>query len=64
MKELNYLIISPDMVWQWYYDQLGGKHFKELTGKEAQLFIEILKTKRNLYIEDILPPIQIFGNQE
>ena len=59
MEELNYTIISPDMVWQWYYDKLGAKHFKELLGKEAQKFIHILETKKEIYIEDIMPVIQI-----
>jgi hypothetical protein len=54
MKELNYLIISRDMVWQWYYDPCKGKHFRELLGKEAQLFVRILETGKEVYIEDIL----------
>jgi hypothetical protein len=54
MKELNYLIISRDMVWQWYYDPCRGKHFRELLGKDAQLFIRILETGKEVYIEDIL----------
>jgi len=54
MKELNYIIISRDMVWQWYYDPCKGKHFRELLGKEAQLFVRILETGKEVYIEDIL----------
>lgn len=54
MKELNYLIISRDMVWQWYYDPFNGKHFKELLGKEANLFVRMLETGKEIYIEDIL----------
>lgn len=64
MKELNYIIVSSDMVWQWYYDALGGKHFRELLGKDAQVFIEILKTKKDLFIEDILPEIKKADNQD
>ena len=63
MKELNYLIISPEMVWQWYYDELGGKHFKELLDKEAKFFINILETKRDVYIEDIIPQSTISGDR-
>ncbi|WP_221391203.1 hypothetical protein [Dyadobacter sp. NIV53] len=63
MKELNYIIISTELVWQWYYDQHKGKHFRELTGKDARHFVEILNTKQNLYIEDILPESQIRGEQ-
>ena len=54
MEELNYTIIAPEMVWQWYYDESGGKHFKELLGKEAQMFVKILNTKKEIFIEDIL----------
>jgi len=54
MKELNYIIISRDMVWQWYYDPCKGKHYRELLGKEAQLFVRILETGKEVYIEDIL----------
>ena len=59
MEELNYTIVSPDMVWQWYYDKMGSKHFKELLGKQAQTFIRILESKKEIYIEDILPVIQV-----
>lgn len=55
MKELNYLIVSKEMVWQWYYDSCNGKHFRELIGKDALLFIQILESGRDVYIEDILP---------
>ena len=55
MEELNYLIVAPEMVWQWYYDENGAKHFKELLGREAQFFVKILNTKKDIYIEDILP---------
>lgn len=59
MEELNYTIISQDMVWQWYYDKLGAKHFKELLGKDAQKFIHILETRKEIYIEDILPVVHV-----
>jgi len=59
MEELNYAIISSDMVWQWYYDKLGSKHFKELLGREAHAFIHILESKKEVYIEDILSVNQI-----
>ncbi|TDE10215.1 hypothetical protein [Dyadobacter psychrotolerans] len=58
MRELNYIIISTEMVWQWYYDPCKGKHFKELLGKEARFFISILETKKDIYIEDILPQLK------
>jgi len=57
MEELNYIIVAPDMVWQWYYDKSGTKHFKELLGRDAQFFVKILTTKKDIYIEDILPSI-------
>ena len=63
MEELNYIIISTELVWQWYYDKYKGKHFRELTGKDARHFIEILNTKAHIYIEDILPSNQIRGEQ-
>jgi len=59
MEELNYTIISQDMVWQWYYDKLGAKHFKELLGKDAQKFIHILESRKEIYIEDILPAVDV-----
>jgi hypothetical protein len=55
MEELNYVIVSPEMVWQWYYDSNRSKHFKELLGKEAQTFIQLLESGRELYIEDLFP---------
>ena len=55
MEELNYIIISPEMVWQWYYDENRGKHFKELLGQDARTFIKLLESGREVYIEDILP---------
>ena len=63
MEELNYIIVSPELVWQWYYDEHKGKHFRELTGKNAKHFIEILNTKPNIYIEDILFLNRIWGDQ-
>jgi hypothetical protein len=56
MEELNYTIISKDMVWQWYYDPCKGKHFRELLGKDAEMFIRILETGKQVYIEDIISP--------
>jgi len=40
MKNLNFTIISEEMIWLWYYDELGNKHLKELLGKEAKDFIQ------------------------
>jgi hypothetical protein len=57
MKELNYLIVSPQIVWQWYFDSHRGKHFKELSGKEADDFIKLLGSGQEIYIEDILPAV-------
>lgn len=54
MKELNYRIIAPEMVWQWYYDENKEKHFRELLGKDAQKFIQMIVTDKEVYIEDIL----------
>jgi hypothetical protein len=40
MEKLHYAIVSEEMVWLWYYDELGGKHIKELLDKEARSFIK------------------------
>ncbi|WP_166444441.1 hypothetical protein [Dyadobacter bucti] len=40
MKKLNFTIISEEMIWLWYYDELGNKHLKELLGKEARDFMQ------------------------
>lgn len=40
MKKLNFTIISEEMIWLWYYDELGNKHLKELLGKEAKEFMQ------------------------
>lgn len=46
MKNLNYAIVSEEMVWLWYYDQFGGKHFKELLAKEAVNFVKEIGTNQ------------------
>jgi len=46
MKNLNFTIISEQMIWLWYYDELGNKHLKELLGKEAKDFIQDFTTKK------------------
>jgi hypothetical protein len=38
--ELQFVIVSEEMVWQFYYDESGSKHFRELTGRDARKFIE------------------------
>lgn len=43
MASVNFTIVASDMVWQWYYDELGGKHVRELIGREASRFIDDLK---------------------
>ncbi|KQS26810.1 hypothetical protein ASG33_19875 [Dyadobacter sp. Leaf189] len=42
MEKLHYLIVSEEMVWLWYYDQLGGKHIKELLARDAMDFLKNL----------------------
>ena len=44
MSYTNYTIVAPDMVWQWYYDELGTKNVRELLGRDAIRFIENSKT--------------------
>ena len=46
MQTLNYAIVSEDMVWLWYYDQFGSKHFKELLAKEATNFIKEIALRK------------------
>ncbi len=55
IQELNYIIVSREMVWQWYYDTLHGKHFRELIGPQATQFINKIESGEDVYIEDILP---------
>jgi hypothetical protein len=38
--ELQFVIVSKEMVWQFYYDESGSKYFRELTGRDARKFIE------------------------
>ncbi|CAG5068812.1 hypothetical protein DYBT9623_01544 [Dyadobacter sp. CECT 9623] len=42
MKTLHYTIVSEEMVWLWYYDELHAKHFKELLDYDARTFIKEL----------------------
>ncbi|REA57042.1 hypothetical protein DSL64_24825 [Dyadobacter luteus] len=53
--QLHYYISGNGLVWQWYYDENRGKHFKELLGQDARTFIKLLESGREVYIEDILP---------
>lgn len=39
MTGLHYSIVSEKMVWIWYYDDLGAKHFKELLADDAVAFV-------------------------
>jgi hypothetical protein len=64
MKELNYIIISPEMVWQWYYGPCKEKNFRELLGGDARAFIKILKTRDEIFIEDILPLTAVLKHNE
>ncbi len=46
MTGLHYSIVSEKMVWIWYYDQLGGKHLKELLADDAAAFIRQQEPKK------------------
>jgi hypothetical protein len=43
MASFQHTIVAAEMVWQWYFDQTGTKHVRELLGKEAIKFIEDLR---------------------
>ncbi|WP_035333122.1 hypothetical protein [Dyadobacter crusticola] len=43
MEKLHYTIVSEEMVWLWYYDQLGSKHIKELLARDAMDFVKNMK---------------------
>lgn len=47
MKETYYVIVAPQMVWQWYYDENGGKCFRELLGTDAAGFIASVSNAGN-----------------
>lgn len=40
----HYSIVSEKMVWIWYYDDFGGKHFKELLADDAAAFVSRAET--------------------
>jgi hypothetical protein len=40
MMLTHYTIVTQEMVWQWYYDEMGDKHVRELLGKQAAAFIQ------------------------
>ncbi|GLU53476.1 hypothetical protein [Dyadobacter frigoris] len=44
---LHYVIVTEKMVWQFYYDEYGSKHFRELLGDEARKFIESIPVETN-----------------
>ena len=46
MTGLHYSIVSEKMVWIWYYDELGGKHLKELLADDAVAFVKRIETGR------------------
>jgi hypothetical protein len=48
MKNVNFTIISEEMIWLWYYDELGNKHLKELLGREAKDFIQDFTSSKAL----------------
>lgn len=52
MKNLNFTIVSEEMIWLWYYDELGTKHLKELLGKDAREFIKDFTTKKEALKKD------------
>lgn len=55
MQTLNYTIVSEEMVWLWYYDQLQGKHFKELLDREARTFIaEIGVRQQHVQMQELV----------
>lgn len=56
MKETYYMIVGPKMVWQWYYDEKGGKNIRELLGYEAVRFIENIPSQAKC-VENTLQPI-------
>jgi len=61
MTVLNFTIVASDMVWQWYLDELGNKHVREIIGREAVKFIEELKFTTNEVQKTILVPKEIEG---
>ncbi|MCE7063817.1 hypothetical protein [Dyadobacter sp. CY326] len=68
MQNVQYVIVSEDMVWLWYYDRFGTKHFKELLAKEATNFIKQIALKEQpaemmaLYIEkETIPRDKLSG---
>lgn len=46
MTGLHYSIVSEKMVWIWYYDDLGGKHLKELLADDAAAFVRSTATAK------------------
>ncbi len=46
MAGLHYSIVSEKMVWIWYFDDLGGKHLKELLADDAAAFVKRLESHR------------------
>jgi hypothetical protein len=53
MKKLHYTVVSEEMVWLWYYDQLGSKHVKELFAKEARDFIKECEKQEESIIKQV-----------
>ena len=48
MTGLHYSIVSDKMVWIWYYDELGGKHLKELLADDAVAFVKRMESQDNV----------------
>jgi hypothetical protein len=43
--EIQYVIVHEEMVWQFYFDELGSKYFRELLGMEARKFIKSISAE-------------------
>ena len=40
MDSVWFIVVDPEMIWLWYYDEKGSKHFKELLGKDVAKFLK------------------------
>ena len=56
MTTINFTIVATDMVWQWYHDELGNKHVREIIGREATKFIEELRPSIQKKTAILSPP--------
>ncbi len=55
MTPVYFAIIAPDMVWQWYYNEHGDKHVKEIVGRDATAFITAIGPNSDSFKNCSLP---------